>query len=570
MSGRSDYHPASMGPWINARVANVTRSPLAILLIGCAVFVASLVVLVIIPRQARRSQRPVPVSEQRPDTLILASNVRRMRGAIDRIDVEIAAVGDSLIAARAITSDTLPLELRRRRDSLVVSLALLNRLLARVENAPLPASYRALAQAPMLRRNARAVALVDTLAAVEREREDFGASGGVDPIFVALTERAATIGRAITVMAERERTRTREGLAALRELQPRRDTLPSSLFIALASGQRDSARRELAASEETLASARLVYIEADAAADAAVERRRRAANVTVPPVAMLIASGLLGIFAGFSGALAREWRHPRIANVDEAERTAGVRVLAVITESRAVAVSDRVLPPLIAVHADSYRRLYLHLAGARASLAMVTVTGDDPALVGVVSANIAASAGREGRSTLLVDADLTHSPVAAILGAAEAPGLADIAKGAALWPEVLQALTLAHDFSLDIIPSGRRASADVSDSEAERIRRDFARMARRYDVMVLNAPLAHVLRGARSMLPAPDLLLCVRLGQTRISDLAGMVQALRSAGTRVNGLVLWNADDPRIPLARAVTEREPQREVPSSVPAATS
>lgn len=560
MARTSGSQPLSTSAWINARVANATRSPLGILLVGCAVFVVALVVLVVVPRQARRGQRLPPVVESRPDTTRLIAGLQKVRSVIDSLDMEIAAAADTLATMRAATRDTLPLELRLRRDSLSAQVATLNRLLDRAASAPLPASYRALAETPLLRGNARAAALVDTLGAVEREREDFGASGGVDPIFVALTERVGTIGRAIAEIAEAERARMRDELSALRQLQPRRDTLPASIFMTLAIAERDSVARVVAGVDSTLQAAR----QAHATSDAALEARRKASNVGVPPVAMLLASALLGVFAGFATAFGREMRHPRIATIEEAEHTAGVRVLAVISfneRRRNPNARDRTMSPLIALHAEGYRRLYLHLTGARATLAMVTVTGDDPAIAAVVSANIAASAGREGRGTLVVDADMSESPLAAILRGADSPGLADIARGSASWPEALQALTLAHDLNLDLISAGKRGSGDVSDPEAERIRKDLARMARRYDVMVLNAPLKHVLRGARSILPAPDLLLCVRLGDTRLSSLTESVRALRAAGTRVAGLVMWDADEPSIPPAQATAVRGRGREV---------
>lgn len=555
----SRTQPLGTAAWLNARVANAMRSPLGILLVGCAVFIGALVVLVVVPRQARRAQRLPPVVESRPDTSPMIAAARTIRGMIDSLDLEIAAAADTLATMRAATRDTLPIELQMRRDSLASQVAILSRLLERVDNAPLPASYRALAQAPALRGNARAAALVDTLTAVEQEREDFGASGGVDPIFVALTERVSSIGRAITDIAERERSRMRDELNGLRQLQPRRDTLPASIFMTLAIAERDSVVRELGVVEDTLRAAR----KAHAASDSALEARRKASNVGAPPVAMLIASGLLGIFAGFATALGRELRHPRIANVEEAEETAGVRVLAVIAaeeRQREADPGDYRMPPHIALNAEGYRRLYLHLTGARSTLAMITVTSDDPAIAAVVSANIAASAGHEGRGTLIVDADVAHSPVAAILRAADSPGLIDIAKGSASWPEALQAITLAHDLNLDVLPGGVRGSGDVSDTDADRIRRDLGRMARRYDVMILNAPLQHVLRGARSILPAPDLLLCVRLGHTRLARLAETVKLLRAAGTRVTGLVMWTEEAPAIPPSQPVSERQRRRE----------
>ena len=562
MTRTSGSQPLSTSAWINARVANATRSPLGILLVGCAVFVAALVVLVVVPRQARRGQRLPRVVETRPDTLKLIRALQQIRGVVDSLDVEIAAAADTLATLRAATRDTLPIELRLRRDSLASQVATLNRLLERATSAPLPASYRALAQAPPLRGNPRAAALVDTLTAVEREREDFGASGGVDPIFVALTERVSSLGRAIADIAEAERTRMRDELTALRQLQPRRDTLPASIFMTLAIAERDSVVRQLSAADSVLRISRQAHL----ASDSALEARRKASNVGVPPVAMLLASALLGVFAGFATALAREMHRPRIATLEEAESTAGVRVLAVIGDHerrRNPSARDRALPAHIALHAEGYRRLYLHLTGVRASLAMVTVTADDPAIAAVVSANIAASAGHEGRGTLIVDADVAHSPVAAILRAAEEPGLVEIAKGSASWPEALQALVLAHDLNLDLIPGGRRESSDMTDAEADRIRRDLARMARRYDVMVLNAPLKHVLRGARSILPAPDILLCVQLGHTRLLNLTQTVRALRASGTRVAGLVMWDASEPTIPPAHPAAERRRRREAAS-------
>ena len=187
---------------------------------------------------------------------------------------------------------------------------------------------------------------------------------------------------------------------------------------------------------------------------------------------------------------------------------------------------------------------------------MVTVTGDDPDIHAVVAANIAAAAGGEGRGTLLVDGDLSRSPIAAIFGAPPVPGLAEIIQKKAGWPEALEPIAIARELSLDLVPSGRKGSAEITNEDSDRIRRDLGRMARRYDVMVLNAPLTHVRLGARSMLPAPDLLLCARIGHTTLSGLTDSMSALRAAGTRVAGLVLWAGEDPRIPVSTASSRAE--------------
>lgn len=531
--------------WINARVSNTLRSPLSILLIGCTVFVIAIIGLVIVPRQVRRANRPRILLQQRPDTSAAAATAGRIRAALEQADKALASARDSLGNALNATRDTLPPELRARRDSIFGTLGALNRLLARVENAPLPASYRALAQSPSVRGNPRVNTLLDSLTAVERERQDFGASGGVDPIFVALTARVATLGRSITDIAYRERNRLREQIAALRQMQPQRDTLMPSIVARFREMTRDSVRAELTAAEQTLAALRLVHLRTDSA----TTRARELANVSAPPIAMLTASLVLALFAGFGATLAREMYRPTVASSQEAEKVSGVRVIAVVTRAHLEQADAAAPPSLIDLKAESYRRLYLYLAGSKATLAMVTVTGDDPDIHAVVAANIAAAAGGEGRGTLLVDGDLARSPIAAIFGAPPVPGLAEIIQRKAGWPEALEPIAVARELSLDLVPSGRKGSAEVTSEDSERIRRDLGRMARRYDVMVLNAPLSHVKNGAHSMLPAPDVLLCARIGHTTLRGLTESLSSLRAAGTRIAGLVLWAGEDPRIPVS---------------------
>jgi Mrp family chromosome partitioning ATPase len=494
---------------------------------------------------------------QRPDTTAWSDSVLRARATVAQAEAEVAAARDSLAVALASTRDTLRPELRARRDSISSALAAINRLLLRTENAPLPASYRALAQSPLLRGNTRVIALVDSLTAVERERQHFGAAGGVDTTFVALTARAGAIGRAISGIAYRERNRMREELAELRQTQPQRDTLSPSIIVRFNEIHLDSVHAELEDVEEKLAALRLVHLRLDSAS----VRARDSARAAAPPIAMLAASAVLALVAGFGATLMRELLRPTIANSHEAEKVTGFRVIAVITPSRTERDdSSAARPSLIDLEADSYRRLYLYLAGSRASLAMVTVTGDEPGLHAVVAANIAAAAGKEGRGTLLVDGDLERSPIAAIFGAPSTPGLADILDRRAGWPEALEPIAIERDFSLDLVPAGNRGAAgSVLDQDAERIRHDLGRMARRYDVMVLNAPLAHVQRGAGSMLPAPDVLLCMRVGRTKIRQLRQSLDSLRAAGTRITGLVLWVRDDPRIPTSVPTTNNATHR-----------
>jgi hypothetical protein len=113
--------------------------------------------------------------------------------------------------------------------------------------------------------------------------------------------------------------------------------------------------------------------------------------------------------------------------------------------------------------------------------------------------------------------------------------------------------TIGRDRTLDILPSGSRRG--VPDSQtAERIRADFARMERRYDLIVIAAPTAYVQRGPTSIIPGPDVVLCVRVAHTRLVRLREAVKSLRALDLRIHGLVLWNDNMPVIEAHDEVDE----------------
>ena len=204
--------------WVAARTRNTLRHPVRLAAICGTVFTAALVLLVLAPRDARRASRQIePLSTHWRDTISLLRTV-------DTATRKLAAAESTLSARRVLTSrpayvppsDTLPAAARAKRDSLTVASGELARLLERVENSPLPQSYRVLGESRPLSNDPRVRAMLDSLADVEREREDFGAGGGVDPIFVALTARATAIGRSIQAIAETRQSSIRDSLALLR------------------------------------------------------------------------------------------------------------------------------------------------------------------------------------------------------------------------------------------------------------------------------------------------------------------------------------------------------------------
>jgi Mrp family chromosome partitioning ATPase len=282
--------------------------------------------------------------------------------------------------------------------------------------------------------------------------------------------------------------------------------------------------------------------------DRAAAKARDLANLGAPPLAMLAAAIVLALSLGFAASLFIELRNPTVADSREAEQVTGVRVLTVVASKevmpeRSRRLADISAPPLIDVVSESYRRLYLHLAATEANVPIVTVAGDDASIVATVAANIAAAAAYEARSTLLVDVDPVTSTIASIFRVRSNPGLAGIIAGTSDWPESVRQTTIGRDRVLDLLPSGTRRSGSLTGA-AERIRADFARMERRYDLIVIAAPAAYVARGRQSIIPGPDVVLCARVAHTKIARIREMVDSLRALDLRIQGLVLWDDDMP--------------------------
>jgi len=543
-----------------ARARNALRRPVFIGAVSIVTFIASLVALVVVPQQARRTAAQLrPATAQRPDTaptVAALAEARRQVAAADSALVTarsqlaqlIAAtatanVGDTLATGEPITGAT-----RTARDSLAAQAAQLSRLLARAENAPLLGSYRALAEAPAMRGEASARQLLDSLVEIERERESYNAVGGVDPVFVALTARANELGRAIEAVAVARRADLRRQMAALAPPLPDLSrSVPDTLQrIAAAS----AARAAAAGVADRLARERAEL----AQLDAREERARELANLGAPPPAMLAAALIFGAVIGFGFALIDEIRHPRIADAYEVERATGLRVLGVISPlppspERNRRSSDRDAPPYIDPGADGHQLIYLHIATAGASVLMLTVTGDNPAVSAVVGINFAAIAADEARSTLLIDTDAAASTVATALRLRASQGISGLTSAQVTWPEAVRHVRIGRESSIDVVPTG--PDAPTFQAVSTLLQNDAVRLARRYDTIVVVSAAEQVLNGLPSVLPIPDVIYCVRAGQTPLAQIKRALEDIERTGGRMRGIVLWNAPDPILAEVRA-------------------
>jgi Mrp family chromosome partitioning ATPase len=558
----------SPAAWIGARARNALRRPVFIGAVSIVTFVLSLLALVIVPQQARRAAAAIrPPAASRPDT-------EPTSAALREAERQIAAAESTIVAARAEiakvvsataqanAADTLaggvPIGagLRTRRDSLASQVEQLARLIARSENAPLLGSYRALAQSPTMQGDPRVKLLLDSLVEIERERDSYNAVGGVDPVFVALTARANELGRNIEALAVLRRSALQRDLALLAPPAPTAPAavaqrpLPDTMELMT---RRDAARAAAGGVAARLARERGELQQLDLRE----ARARELANVGASPSAMLAAALVFGAVLGFGFALFDEVRRPRIGDAYEAERATGVRVLGVIdplpaSPERGRRATDKSGPPYIDPGADGHQLIYLTIATAGSNTVMVTVTGDNPAVSAIVAVNFAAIAADEARATLLVDTDGASASVTAALHLRPSSGVKDVAAGSAQWPDVTRTARLGRERTIDVVTSGEGAAS--TEAIADVMQRDSARLARRYDAIVLVSAFEQVVAGLPAALPIPDVIYCARAGQTSLTDLKKAIADIREAGGHPRGIVLWSAPDPVLAEIRPVEE----------------
>ncbi|HYC52715.1 MAG TPA: hypothetical protein VEB19_16500 [Gemmatimonadaceae bacterium] len=556
--------------WLSNRAQNALHRPAFIGAISVGTFVTALVSMVVVPRA--QDQKPVPIAVvARPDTLSVLGNIAAGRLRLLEVDSSLAAARQEIAARDSAARAAFPVDTVMssvaRRDSLRSQSERLRALLSRAESAPLLSSYRALAAAPGMNADPRVRAMLDTLSDIDRERESFGAVGGVDPIFVALTNRASEIGRSL------------QGIAASRlnalnaEIGPETPVAPTvaeappidtTIFIATA----DSTRAAIAQAETELAQLRNRAREMDLEE----ERARERASAVAPPLALLAAAFVLSAVIGFGVALLAELRRPRVSNSAELERFLGVRVLSTIETAmpsvdRGRREADRMAPPYFDPGAEGYQLAYLGLATEHPSLLMTTVTGNDPTVTAVVACNLAAVAADEARNTLVIDLD-GRCRASAALRARFQPGIVDVTNGSQSWPDVTVAAPVGRNRSVDLVPCG--GSTPDAQGLIEMFRRDANRLARYYDAVFVIADVATVAAGIPAAVPSPGVIFCAQPGLTPLRTLRSQLEAIRSAGGVVRGVVLWDAERPMLPTPRELTKprrtRSSEREVAIAAP----
>lgn len=479
--GSATSRPAiSRTLWLRARTRNALRRGLLIGSVSMLTMVVMLLVLVLIPRRADQ---------------VLAEALRQVRADADTLRW-LRALNDARGAEQLAAQQLDSLRARAAREDS------LGALVARARVAPLMDSYRALAESPVLRDDARVQTLFADVARLDTARTASAALSGPDARYATLTRELVARGGELVARAE--------------SLQVS-DSMPVDSTWVLAQA---AASQVAALADSNLSVARAVN--ARHAEERAALRAQH--SVLLPPWVMVIAASVIGVAVGMLVALWREFRQPVVADAIELSARTGLRVLEASAD-----------------HREAWSLLHLLLSNTGDVVPQVQVLAQEPILAGQAAVQLAAVAARESRATVLVDGTRrgrTLEPLLAEAPRRRAEQRADYrtdnraADADFLWDDS-QAMVVGPDQVVDLLWPDR--SARLS-SVAEPLRRQLGG----YDLVVLLSDQAE----PRTVPAVRDVVLVLRAGVTPMAWLDAALRSIVAAGRRPRALVLWTGARP--------------------------
>jgi hypothetical protein len=548
--------------WLAARTRNAARHGLLITGSGAIVMIATLLTFVLLPRQADRAISAA-MADLPPlrDTLVLRSQRERADTARQRAEMQRRSAQLALAAGLEITDSIADRTVAAAvsRDSLLRDLL---QQVVRARHTPLAESYLALAVAPALQRDettrTAVLALRDSIERLNRERETYAALSGPDALYALMTSRLTRMGERLVSVA----ARALSGAAAAAAARPSTDsaslsrpesgTMPLLTSALLADTLLEHVVRlatdSLVRLDTVLAQARR-HNDSLELGKASLRARMQ---VSIPPVAMLLASLVLGLSVGFSVALFRELRRPTVGDAQELEAVTRARVIVhARNEARRFgrrARNGEAPVPVLSFTDDAWPLLHLTLSNIGDMAREVQLLADQPLVAGAVGLNLASVAARESRATVLVDAAQRAGAVASLVPATSLVSATSHGDAAPddRW-DGSRALPLGRDAAVDLLLPRRarehtRREAPTATAVDTAAHAALASCVAQYDFVVYITDVA-----APETVPAnADLVLCARLGVTSLAWVTRAVKTAETGGRRVRAVVLW-ADD--LPLA---------------------
>jgi succinoglycan biosynthesis transport protein ExoP len=251
-----------------------------------------------------------------------------------------------------------------------------------------------------------------------------------------------------------------------------------------------------------------------------------------PPTLLLIGISLLGALGiGVTAGLAREQLVGGFTSVEQLEAVTGLPTAAAIPEFPDRPHEAAATFPL-SVYADASRRLRMSIEDAlpanRPTFIMVTSTQPSEGKT-TIALSLAQTLAIAGRPTLLIDADLRHPSVAAMVGRAAKLGIADWVSEPHPSPEFSDYICSDPRSGLDFVltPPQLQPNSDLI-LESASFTHFLREISRAYEFVILDTPpIGHVV-DARVLCPMVDLIVfVVGYRQANQSDVMAAIKELR-------------------------------------------
>jgi capsular exopolysaccharide synthesis family protein len=150
-----------------------------------------------------------------------------------------------------------------------------------------------------------------------------------------------------------------------------------------------------------------------------------------------------------------------------------------------------------------------------------------------IAANLAAAFVQSGRRVVLLDADLYHPAVHALLGVDNQKGLTDILAEDLDWQDVAQDVG-----GMTVITGGTQFSTSVKLLESEKLLQLLGKLQKRADVIIVDGPPLFVMDAQILASIVGGVLLIVRQGDTITAVARAMLDQLKLMEANVLGVVL--------------------------------
>jgi len=417
---------------------------------------------------------------------------------------------------------------------------------------------RGTASESALLRSERLTALRAKAATLRRQRADLATTyGRKHPKIRAITKKLREQRRAIdraerdildglradVAVAERRVRRLRDRLATARQRAADRKTRAVRLKEL---ERRAAAQREVYETMLARLKRRTLGASDDRPDARIISRADPPSSPASPNVPLMMAlAGVLAVPSGGLAAVLRAHLDAGIADRCEAEDASGLPVLAAVPEERTRrrGPADAVAAGRPGMFADAVRRLATTLIGVhpdRAPTSVLVTAPDTRDGKSTLALALARTHAANGEAVLLIETDLRKPRLAASLGMAGSPGLADVLRGDA-GPD--HAVGPDPQSALHVLPAGRGGGDVATRLDAGDVEALIWAAGRHYDRIVLDAPPVVFVHETVALAAIADTcVVAVRWRRTRPETLRRALTELARTGSTVAGVVLTRID----------------------------